>query len=144
MFPILYQIKEENRNTSFIFKAGDFLQKDLLIIFFKRLTENILIENVSGLKNIFGNEYQQYAEEQIAMIKEISGHIAGINTKVDAMVEARKKANNMTDIEAMAAEYCDVVKPFFEEIRYHADKLELLVDDEIWTLTKYRELLFTK
>uniref|UniRef100_UPI00404B6FBF glutamine synthetase III family protein n=2 Tax=Flavobacterium sp. TaxID=239 RepID=UPI00404B6FBF len=106
--------------------------------------QNILIENVSGLKNIFGDEYQQYAEEQITMIKEISGHIAGINTKVDAMVEARKKANSLTDIEAMAAEYCDVVKPFFEEIRYHADKLELLVDDEIWTLTKYRELLFTK
>ena len=60
------------------------------------------------------------------------------------MIEARKTGNAMTDIVKMANHYCDVVKPFFEEIRYHADKLELLVDDEMWTLTKYRELLFTK
>ncbi|MFY8187940.1 MAG: glutamine synthetase III [Flavobacterium sp.] len=106
--------------------------------------QNILIENVSGLKNIFGEGYQEFAGEQINLIKEISGHIAGINSKVEAMTEARKHANNISNAEEMAAEYCNVVKPFFEEIRYHADKLELLVDDEIWTLTKYRELLFTK
>ena len=106
--------------------------------------QNILIENVNGLKNIFGEGFQEFAAEQIILIKEISGHIAGINTKVEAMTEARKKANHITNIEEMAAEYCNVVKPYFEEIRYHADKLELLVDDEIWTLTKYRELLFTK
>jgi glutamine synthetase len=106
--------------------------------------QNILIENVSGLKNIFGEGYQEFAGEQINLIKEISGHIAGINSKVEAMTEARKKANTISNAEAMATTYCEVVKPYFEEIRYHADKLELLVDDEIWTLTKYRELLFTK
>ena len=84
------------------------------------------------------------AKEQIKMIKEISEHIEGINAKIDAMVAARKDANLLSDTEKMAAAYCDKVKPFFDAIRYHSDKLELLVDDEMWTLTKYRELLFTK
>ena len=60
------------------------------------------------------------------------------------MTEARKKANALTDAQKMAEMYCDKVKPYFEVIREHCDKLELLVDDEIWTLTKYRELLFTR
>jgi glutamine synthetase len=106
--------------------------------------QNTLIDNVRGLKEIFGKDFEVIAKEQIKMIKEISEHIEGIISKVEAMVEARKKANLLTDAEKMAAAYCDEVKPFFEEIRYHSDKLELLVDDEMWTLTKYRELLFTK
>jgi glutamine synthetase len=59
------------------------------------------------------------------------------------MTEARKKANALTDAQKMADLYCEV-KPYFDIIRDHCDKLELLVDDEVWTLTKYRELLFTK
>jgi glutamine synthetase len=106
--------------------------------------QNTLIENVKGLKEIFGKDFEKIAKEQINLIKEISEHIEGINTKVEAMIEARKKANNLTSAEKMAAAYCNTVKPHFEEIRYHADKLELLVDDEMWTLTKYRELLFVK
>lgn len=106
--------------------------------------QNVLIENVKGLKEIFGASFEKIAKEQISLIKEISEHIEGINTKVEAMTEERKKANALMNTEKMAAAYCDKVKPYFEEIRYHADKLELLVDDELWTLTKYRELLFTK
>jgi len=106
--------------------------------------QNVLIENVRGLKEIFGASFESVAREQIKLIKEISEHIEGINTKVDAMTEERKKANKLDSAEKMAAAYCNKVKPFFEEIRYHADKLELLVDDELWTLTKYRELLFTR
>lgn len=106
--------------------------------------QNTLIENVKGLKEIFGKDFEKIAKEQITLIKEISEHIEGINTKVEAMIEARKKANNLATAEKMAAAYCNTVKPYFEEIRYHADKLELLVDDEMWTLTKYRELLFVK
>jgi glutamine synthetase len=106
--------------------------------------QNTLIENVRGLKEIFGTEYESLAKEQIAIIKQISGHIEGINSKVEAMTEARKKANALTDAQKMAETYCNTVKPYFEEIRNHCDKLELLVDDEIWTLTKYRELLFTR
>ena len=106
--------------------------------------QNILIENVKGMKEIFGKDFEKVAKVQIALIKEISEHIEGINTKVEKMIDARKNANAASDTEKMAAMYCEKVKPYFEEIRYHADKLELLVDDEIWTLTKYRELLFTK
>ena len=106
--------------------------------------QNTLIENVRGLKEIFGKDFEKIAKEQISLIKEISNHIEGINTKVEEMTEARKKANALTDAQKMAEAYCDKVKPYFEVIREHCDKLELLVDDEIWTLTKYRELLFTR
>ncbi len=106
--------------------------------------QNTLIENVRGLKEIFGKDFEKIAKEQIVLIKEISVHIEGIITKVEQMTEARKKANVLTDAQKMAEMYCDKVKPYFETIREHCDKLELLVDDEIWTLTKYRELLFTR
>jgi glutamine synthetase len=106
--------------------------------------QNTLIENVRGLKEIFGKDFEKIAKEQITLIKEISAHIEGINSNVDAMIEARKKANVATDAQIMAEMYCDEVKPYFDVIREHCDKLELLVDDEIWTLTKYRELLFTR
>jgi glutamine synthetase len=106
--------------------------------------QNTLIENVRGLKEIFGKDFEKIAKEQISLIKEISAHIEGINSNVEAMTEARKKANALTDAQKMAEAYCDKVKPYFEIIREHCDKLELLVDDEVWTLTKYRELLFTR
>ncbi|CCG53253.1 Glutamate--ammonia ligase [Flavobacterium indicum GPTSA100-9 = DSM 17447] len=106
--------------------------------------QNTLIENVKGLKEIFGKDFEKIAKEQIGLIKEISEHIEGINRNIDAMIEERKKANNLNSAEKMAEAYCDKVKPYFEIIREHSDKLELLVDDEMWTLTKYRELLFVK
>ncbi|MFO7672739.1 MAG: glutamine synthetase III [Lutibacter sp.] len=106
--------------------------------------QNLLIENVKGLKEIFGKDFEKYAGEQIKLIKGISEHIEVIHLKVDEMISARKKANVISDIEEMAAEYCTKVKPYFDEIRYHCDKLELMVDDELWPLTKYRELLFTR
>jgi glutamine synthetase len=106
--------------------------------------QNTLIENVKGLKDIFGADFETIAKEQIILIKDISRHIEGINSKVLEMTNERKKANVLTDGQAMAEAYCNNVKPYFEIIREHCDKLELLVDNELWTLTKYRELLFTK
>ena len=106
--------------------------------------QNTLIANVKGLKDIFGNDFETIAKEQIILIKDISKHIEGINTKVKEMTDARKSANALTDAQEMAEAYCDKVKPYFEIIRNHCDKMELLVDNELWTLTKYRELLFTK
>ncbi|HEY0045686.1 MAG TPA: glutamine synthetase III [Flavobacterium sp.] len=106
--------------------------------------QNTLITNVQGLKEIFGDEYKQIGKEQLMLIREISAHIEGICTRVEEMTEARKSANALTDMAEMAQDYCDGVKPLFDQIREHCDKLELLVDDEVWTLTKYRELLFTK
>jgi glutamine synthetase len=106
--------------------------------------QNTLIENVRGLKEIFGKDFESVSKEQIALIKQISEHIEGINTKVEQMTNERKKANSISDAQKMAEAYCNKVKPYFDIIRNHCDKLELLVDNEIWTLTKYRELLFTK
>ncbi|WP_136479882.1 glutamine synthetase III family protein [Cognatitamlana onchidii] len=106
--------------------------------------QNILIENVRGLKEIFEEKYHGVAKEQVSLIEEISNHIEGINQNVTKMIEERKKANTMENIEAKAEAYCKNVKTLFEDIRYHCDKLELLVDDELWPLTKYRELLFTR
>jgi len=106
--------------------------------------QNMLIENVKGLKEIFGKDFEEHAKEQIKLIKGISGHIEAIHFKVEEMINARKKANNLKDAVLKAEMYCNEVKPFFDEIRYHCDKLELMVDDEIWPLTKYRELLFTR
>jgi len=106
--------------------------------------QNILIENVKGLKDIYGAQFKTYAKEQLDLIQDISLRIESINTGVNNMVEERKKANKIQDSEKRAKLYCNKVKPFFDDIRYHCDKLELMVDDEIWPLTKYRELLFTK
>ena len=106
--------------------------------------QNILIENVQGLKDIYGDGFKKVAAEQMSLIEQISSHIASINQGITQMIEERKKANAMDDAEACAFAYCNQVKPLFEEIRYHCDKLELLVDDELWPLVKYRELLFTR
>jgi len=106
--------------------------------------QNTLIENVSGLKNVFGKDFQKYAAEQLDLIKQISGHIAEIKSKVDVMIEERKKANTITDGAKKAIAYCDKVKPYFDDIRYHCDKLEMMVDDELWPLVKYREMLFIR
>lgn len=106
--------------------------------------QNTLIENVRGLKEIYGAAFKKVAGEQLDLIEQISNHISEINSKVNAMIEERKKANKLTDAQKMADAYCDKVKPYFDQIRYHCDKLELLVDDDSWPLTKYRELLFTR
>ena len=106
--------------------------------------QNVLIENVRGLKEIYGDGFKTFAKEQMILIEEISSHIESINSDVTKMTNERKKANQIEDIEKKAHAYCNKVKPLFDDIRYHCDKLELLVDDELWPLTKYRELLFTK
>lgn len=106
--------------------------------------QNRLTTNVKDLKDIFGKDFEKYAAEQIVLIKEISAHIAEINSSVTKMIEERKKANKIENTEKMAHAYCDKVKPYFEVIRYHCDKLEILIDDELWTLIKYREMLFVR
>ncbi len=105
--------------------------------------QNTLIANVKGLKEIFGGTYEKYASEQIDLIKRISNHIVEINSMIEDMTEQRKKANKLSG-QKNAEAYCNKVKPYLDDIRYHVDKLELLVDDNLWPLTKYRELLFTR
>jgi glutamine synthetase len=107
--------------------------------------QNRLIQNVQGLISVLGDKAgKAAAKSQIELVEEISEHLNALKTKCDAMLEARKVANDIEDIEKRALAYCDTVKIYFEEIRYHADKLELLVDDELWPLPKFREMLFTR
>lgn len=107
--------------------------------------QNILIKNVNGLKNILTNdEFHKQTSFQMELISEISSHIEIISSLVNKLIEARKKANIIDDIKNKSIEYNEKVKPFFEKIRIHVDKLERIVDDEFWPLPKYRELLFIR
>jgi len=105
--------------------------------------QNRLIENVKGLKDILpANEFGDAASHQLNAIKRISKHKALIQEMVVDMINARKKANKIEDVREKADAYNKTVKPYLENIRYHVDKLELIVDDDLWPLPKYRELLY--
>ena len=104
--------------------------------------QNTLIANVKGLKDLGMGEDAYSA--QLNLVKAISTHINAINDNVEAMLANRKKANNIEHMRPRALAYCHDVKPYFETIRYHADKLELIVDDKLWQLPKYRELLYMR
>ena len=104
-----------------------------------------MMKNVKGLMDVLGEkEGKIAAKAQLEIVKEIATHLNVISDKVNELTAARKKANALDSAEKMAGAYCDTVKPLFDEIRYHADKLELLVEDELWPLPKLREILFTK
>lgn len=104
-----------------------------------------LIDNVYKMKSLFpAEEAEKLSAENIAIIKKISEHTSYIKEHVDAMVEARKVANKISDEREKAVAYHDTIAPMLEQIRYHIDKLELIVDDQMWTLPKYRELLFIR
>jgi glutamine synthetase len=129
--------------------------------------QNALIENVKGIKEIFNVKHNSLAsvgikdkglseafnenghsenliDTQLGMIKEISERVGIIRDNVDMMIEERKRANQLEHASEKAHAYCVKVKSYFDEIRYHSDKLEILVDDSIWPFPKYRELLFVK
>jgi glutamine synthetase len=104
-----------------------------------------LLENMKNVKEVFGAEYMEtVAEGRLELIKEIGGHISAIKTKVNDMVEARKVANVIESAKEKAVAYESQVRPYLDDIRYHIDKLELIVDNELWPLPKYRELLFVR
>ena len=98
-----------------------------------------LAENARALNEI--KLPAEYYNIQVDMIKSISTHINTIRAKVSEMIEERKKTNKIENVRARAIAYCDNVKPFFDVIRYHIDHLEMIVDDELWPMAKYRELV---
>ena len=104
--------------------------------------QNILIENIKGMKEIFGEESSVLCASEIDTLKKISMYVNRISADVDALVEARKKANRIEDIAERAKVYSYDVKSMMEKVRDSADNLEMLIDDEMWPLPKYRELLF--
>jgi glutamine synthetase len=107
--------------------------------------QNSLIESVRGLKEIFSDdEYKEISKGRIEYIKKISEHVTIINKEVEEMTEARRIANKLEKCNERIEEYYSNVMPYLETIRYHIDKLEMIVDDEMWPLPKYRELLFSR
>jgi glutamine synthetase len=104
-----------------------------------------LLENIQRLKEVFNEiEFERLAGARKEVIVTISDHISSVKRLVNEMVEERKKANRIEDSYKKALAYESKVKPYLGEIRYHIDKLELIVDNEIWPLPKYREMLFTR
>lgn len=107
--------------------------------------QNLLLENVNGLKNILhAEEYRKQSAYQIDLITDISTRVDAVRNLVHDLIEARKKANVMDDYKQKAVEYSENVKSYFEQIRQHVDKLEILIDDELWPLPKYREMMFVR
>ena len=104
--------------------------------------QNVLIENVKGMKDIFGAESDELCASEMATLKSISMYINKLSADVEALVNARKKANVIEDMAERARMYSYEVKDMMEEVRDSADHLEMLIDDEMWPLPKYRELLF--
>lgn len=107
--------------------------------------QNILLHNIRGLKEALPESiYNEHASQQIHTITKISEHISAIKNNVAKMIAARKDANVMENAPKKAYAYCNNVKPLLDVTRYHIDKLEILVDDQMWPLPKYREMLFIK
>ncbi len=106
--------------------------------------QNLLLENVAGLKEVYGAAHKKITEPQLNILEKIGEHLVAIKKSADRMNEAREKADRFVDIDKKAKEYCDTIQPYFEDIRGNADVLEQLVSDELWPLAKYRELLFVK
>lgn len=103
----------------------------------------MLLENLYRITTLFEQEKaSKLSKDDVQLIEEIGNHIVVIRTKVTKMIEARKQANKIIDVRERAMEYDSRVEVFLDQIRYHADKLELIVDNQMWTLPKYRELLF--
>ena len=104
--------------------------------------QNVLIENVKGIKDIFGDDYLDFCSAEIETLKKISTYINRISMDVEELVEARKRANRIENIAERAKVYSHSVKDMMDKVRDSADHLEMLIDDEMWPLPKYRELLF--
>lgn len=107
--------------------------------------QNMLLDNVYKIKSLFPHEKgEKIAAQDMTMIENMAEHMQFIKDKVQEMIEARKVANKIESQREKAIAYHDTVVPYLESIRYHIDKLELMVDDEMWPLPKYRELLFIR
>jgi glutamine synthetase len=107
--------------------------------------QSFLVDNLVKLKSLFvGDKGERIASHDLAIIEKISDHMIEIKSEVDKMIDARKVANRIENEREKAIAYHDTVAPCMETIRYHIDKLELMVDNEMWPLPKYRELLFIR
>ncbi|MDD3062325.1 MAG: glutamine synthetase III [Massilibacteroides sp.] len=107
--------------------------------------QSILLDNITKLKDTFTIEdYEALSAEPKRLVRKIGHHLCAVTRMVDEMIESRKKANRIPDLRERAIAYHDTVAPYLDKIREHIDDLELIVDNQIWPLPKYRELLFIR
>lgn len=107
--------------------------------------QSLLLSNITKLKETFNQEeYEELAAEPRRLVRKISKHVGAVTKMTDEMIEARKEANRISDLRSKAIAYHDTVVPYLSEIRDHIDELELMVDNQMWPLPKYRELLFIR
>ena len=137
LFPYFKKIQIESRTL------GDLVTNHILPTAMNYQAQ--VAEGALKLKSLYDERtFAQLAKPQLDLVTELGNRIHILSSEVSAMTEARKVANKMEDPEARAVAYCDTVKPHFETIRYHVDKLELSVDNALWPLPKYREMLYAR
>jgi len=141
-----YEIRLERFTKKIQIEArvlGDMANNHILPVALKY--QSLLLQNLKLMKEIYSNsEFITLSHVQSSTVAEISYHITEIKRKVDEMIEARKTANNLDNIVERAKSYSENVKPYLDSVRENIDSLELIVDDELWPLPKYRELLFVR
>ena len=123
---------------------GDICMNHIIPVATKYQSE--LVDNVHKIQETFSDpaKVKELTSYNIDLIEKINKHVSFVAENVEAMVEKRKVVNKIEDIRTLAVAYHDDIAPYFDAIRYHIDKLELIVEDEMWTLPKYRELLFIR
>ena len=123
---------------------GDICMNHIIPVATKYQSE--LVDNVHKIQLAFTDpeKVKELTAYNIDLIEKINKHTSFIAENVEAMVEKRKVVNKIEDVRELAIAYHDDIAPYLDAIRYHIDKLELIVEDEMWTLPKYRELLFIR
>ena len=123
---------------------GDICMNHIIPVATKYQSE--LVDNVHKIQETFADpaKVKELTAYNVDLIEKINKHVSFVAENVEAMVEKRKVVNKIEDVRTLAVAYHDEIAPYFDAIRYHIDKLELIVEDEMWTLPKYRELLFIR
>ena len=141
-----YEVQQENYTKKLQIEArvlGDLIVNHVVPTAIK--FQNTLIENCQGLKDLFGAErMRQMCTSQLRMIEKISRYVDSLRKDVHDMIDERRRANQIADVTERAEAYCSLVLPYMQKIREVSDKLEMLVDDELWPLPKYREMLLSR
>lgn len=147
--PIEMEARHEIELENYILKLqiesrvlGDIAQNHIIPTAIKY--QNILLKNIKGMVDVYGKDAKKMASTQYQLLEQSVVRLNELKKCCDSMLEERKKANKIENAEKKAFAYCDKVKPYFQEIKYNSDKLELLIEDELWPLPKLRELIFTK
>ena len=138
------QYRKELRDKIIAYAMREFHQCGVKAVKMDEISRGLRVSKRT-VYEIFGDkEFKVLGKEQISLITQISENVSKIKLGVDELLKEKEAAKNTTDTHKQANAYCNKVKPLFDVIREGSDALEMMVDDELWPMTKYRELLFTR